>query len=318
MAVARRRNLKLNLPMQDSTIGRPLFTLPITSFPSTTIITSQEDDSLSYLEKLKVLGHGNGGTVYQVRHKRTSAIYALKVVNGNCDTTVRRQIFCEMEILRRTDSPFIIKCHGIFEKPSGDISFLMEYMDAGSLDTLLKSHGTLSELSISTIAHQVLDGLNYLHSQKIVHRDIKPANLLANQNMEVKIADFGVSKIMSHSLEHCHSYVGTCAYMSPERFNPDTYGSNYDGYAADIWSFGLTIMELYVGHFPLLCPGQKPDWATLLCAICLEEPPSLPESASEEFQSFISCCLQKDSSKRWTASQLLSHPFIAKNHVSEN
>ncbi|XP_043694697.1 mitogen-activated protein kinase kinase 9-like [Telopea speciosissima] len=327
--VRQRRNLNLRLPLQDSADYRPRFTLqlPPTSLssaiisagvaPSTTTI-SQEVDRLSDLEKLKVLGHGNGGTVYQVRHKRTSAIYALKVVRGDCDTTVRRQILREIEILRRTDSPFTVRCHGIFEKPSGDIAILMEYMDADTLDTLLKSNGTLSELSLSSIARQVLNGLNYLHSQKIVHRDIKPANLLVNQKMEVKIADFGVSKIMCRMLEPCDSYVGTCAYMSPERFDPDTYGSNYDGYAADIWSLGLTLFELYVGHFPFLTPEQKPYWATLMCAICFGEPPSLPESASEEFQNFIKCCLQKDSRKRWTVSELLSHPFVVKDQKSEN
>lgn len=132
--------------------------------------------------------------------------------------------------------------------------------------------------------------------------------------MEVKISDFGVSKIMCRTLDACNSYVGTCAYMSPERFDPDSYGANYNGYAGDIWSLGLTMLELYMGHFPFLPAGQRPDWATLMCAICFGEPPVLPEGASEEFRSFIECCLQKDSTKRWTASQLLSHPFVVSNN----
>lgn len=65
-----------------------------------------------------------------------------------------------------------------------------------------------------------------------------------------------------------------------------------------------------MGHFPLLSPGQRPDWATLMCVICFGESPSLPENVSEDFRSFIECCLQKESSKRWTASELLSHPFV--------
>ncbi|XP_010271229.1 PREDICTED: mitogen-activated protein kinase kinase 9-like [Nelumbo nucifera] len=317
MALVReRRQLSLRLPLPDSADRRPRFPLPLPpsslSAPTTTAST-QDIDRLSDLEKLRVLGHGNGGTVYKVRHKRTSAIYALKVVQGDCDTTVRRQIFREMEILRRTDSPYVVRCHGVFEKPTGDIAFLMEYMDAGTLENVLKSRGTFSESSLSSIARQVLNGLNYLHTQKIVHRDIKPSNLLVNKKMEVKIADFGVSKIMCRTLDPCVSYVGTCAYMSPERFDPDTYGANYNGYAADIWSLGLTLVELYVGHFPFLPPGQRPDWATLMCAICFGEPPSLPDSASEDFKSFIRCCLQKESSKRWTVSQLLSHPFVTKD-----
>lgn len=264
-----------------------------------------------------MLGHGNGGTVYKVRHKRNSQIYALKVVHGDSDPLVRRQIYREIEILRRTDSPYIVQCHGSYEKPSGDIVIVMEYMELGTLDSILQKYGAFDESKLSHVARQVLHGLSYLHGQKIIHRDIKPSNLLVNKDMEVKIADFGVSKIMQRTLDACNSYVGTCAYMSPERFDPDTYGVNYDGYAGDIWSLGLTLMELYLGHFPFLPPGQRPDWATLMCAICFGDPPSLPEGASEEFRDFIQCCLQKESSKRWTTSQLLSHPFVCKDPRSD-
>ncbi|KAL2546737.1 Mitogen-activated protein kinase kinase 9 [Forsythia ovata] len=115
---------------------------------------------------------------------------------------------------------------------------------------------------------------------------------------------------MHRTLDPYNSYVGTCAYMSPERFDPDTYDGNYNGYAGYIWSLGLTLLELYMGHFPYLPEGQRPDWATLMCAICFGEPPCLPENTSEYFKNFIECCMQKDSSKRWSATQLLSHPFV--------
>ncbi|KAL4574628.1 hypothetical protein LXL04_021464 [Taraxacum kok-saghyz] len=310
MALVReRRQPKLGLRLPEISDRRPRFPLPL---PPTTLqqsATTPSSTTAAELETLQVLGHGNGGTVYKVVHKKTSNVYALKVVHADSDPMMRRQIFREMEILRRTDSPFVVHCHEIFEKPDGDIAILMEYMDAGTLDSLLKTGGTFTEKSLADIARQILNGLNYLHAHKIIHRDIKPANLLVNKNMEVKIADFGVSKIMCRTLDACNSYVGTCAYMSPERFDPDTHGANYNGYSGDIWSLGLTMLELYMGHFPLLPAGQKPDWATLMCAICFGESPTLPEGVSEEFGSFIECCLQKDSSKRWTASQLLLHPF---------
>lgn len=314
MAVVReRRQLNLRLPLPEFSERRPRFPPSISTAVNSTsssCCSSSSAISASDLERVRVLGHGNGGTVYEVRHKRTSATYALKVVHGDADPAVRRQLFREMEILRRTDSPHVVRCHDVFEKPSGDIAFLMEYMDSGTLETLLRSHGNFSEAKIAHVARQVLNGLSYLHSHKIIHRDIKPANLLVHRRMEVKIADFGVSKIMCRTLDACNSYVGTCAYMSPERFDPDTYGGNYNGYASDIWSLGLTLMELYMGHFPLLPPGQRPDWATLMCTICFGEPPSLPEGVSDEFRSFLDCCLQKDSIKRWSAAQLLTHPFL--------
>ncbi|GER53784.1 mitogen-activated protein kinase kinase [Striga asiatica] len=267
--------------------------------------------SVPWAPALQVLGHGNGGTVYKVRHRRTSAVYALKVVQGDADPSLRRQILREVSILRRTDSPLVIRCHAVFDLPGGDIAICMEYMDAGTLDTLLKQNDVVfTERLLAQICRQVLGGLEYLHAHKIIHRDLKPSNILVNRAMEVKISDFGVSKVMQRTLDPCNSYVGTCAYMSPERFDPDTYGSGYDGYAGDIWSLGLTLLELYVGHFPYLEAGQRPDWATLMCAICFGEPPSLPEGTSEDFRRFIECCLQKDASKRWSAKQLLTHPFV--------
>ncbi|KAJ4710102.1 Mitogen-activated protein kinase [Melia azedarach] len=264
---------------------------------------SQEDDRLSQLEKIQVLGHGNGGTVYKVRDKQTLAVYALKIMHGNTTSTQ------ELDILRQTSSPHVVHCHQIFERPSGEVQILMEYMDEGTLDTYRKSHGRLSEDVVAHISRQVLKGFVYMCSKNIVHRDIKPSNLLINEKMEVKVADFGVSKIMGRGLNRCSTSIGTCAYMSPERFDTEGYG-DYDGYAADVWSFGVTMMELYMGYCPFLSPEEKPDWPTLMLAICFGEPPSLPDCSSEKFKDFINCCLQKDSSKRWTASQLLLHPFI--------
>ncbi|XP_068328144.1 mitogen-activated protein kinase kinase 9-like [Pyrus communis] len=138
-------------------------------------------------------------------------------------------------------------------KPLGDIKILMEFMDSGNLETLLKDNGTFSEAKLAYVAHQVLSGLNYLHTHNIAHRDIRPTNILVNSNMEVKITDFGISEIMSlTSDDACSSPVGTFSYRSPERFNKENCCDIYSGYASDIWSFSLTIMELYVGRYPLL------------------------------------------------------------------
>ncbi|PON98876.1 Tyrosine-protein kinase [Trema orientale] len=264
--------------------------------------------SAADLAKLQVLGRGNGRTVYKVRHRLTSETYALKLIHGvPTDPASRRQLIREMSILRRTDSPHVVRCHEIFEKPSGEMAILMEYMDSGTLETLLRSQGTFSEYELADVAQKVLKGLHYLHSHNIVHRGIKPANILVNSKMEVKISDFRVSKTLDAA---CTSYVGACAYMSPEQFDPATYGGS-NGSAGDIWSLGLTLMELYMGHFPLFPPAaQKPNFPTLMFAICFGEPPALPRAASQELRSFLACCLHKDSTKRWSAAQLLSHPFV--------
>ncbi|CAN7107712.1 unnamed protein product [Brassica rapa subsp. narinosa] len=303
-------NLKLSLPQAPST-SLPCF-IPIATASTTVTSSTSNTISASDLERVNVLGFGSGGTVYKVSHKTTSATYALKKVKEDMDSTSRHQLLREIEILRLVDSPYVVKCHDIYEKPSGEVSILMEYMDLGTLESLRGN--VVKEDQLALIARQVLKGLDYLHGLKIVHRDIKPANLLRNSREEVKIADFGVSKIMVRSLDKSNTFTGTCAYMSPERFDSEAADVSEEDksnvYAGDIWSFGLTMLEILVGHFPLLAHEDKPDWATLMCAVCLGESPKAPEECSEELKSFVDCCLRKKPSERWTASQLLNHPFL--------
>ncbi|KAK9714267.1 hypothetical protein RND81_06G082900 [Saponaria officinalis] len=195
---------------------------------------------------------------------------------------------------------------------NGEIQVLLEYMDRGSLE----GHHLSDESYLSELSKQVLTGLLYLHRRRIVHRDIKPSNLLINTHRQVKIADFGVSRILEQTMDPCNSSVGTIAYMSPERINTDLNQGMYDGYAGDIWSFGVSILEFYSGRFPFNV-GRQGDWASLMCAICMNAPPEAPPTASREFRDFISCCLQREPRKRWTAAQLLKHPFIAQYHGAQ-
>ncbi|XP_061343021.1 mitogen-activated protein kinase kinase 9-like [Gastrolobium bilobum] len=168
--------------------------------------------------KIVVLGHGNGGIVYKVHHKKNNSLYALKVLRFNQNSIgIRQPATLEAEILKRVDSPYIVKCHAVFDKgalrsDAGHISFVMEYMEGGSLHDVLREHHRLPERVISVLANRVLEGLNYLHGMHIVHRYIKPSNLLVNDKGEVKISDFGVSHVVEGRLEETDSNAGTCAY----------------------------------------------------------------------------------------------------------
>ncbi|KAL6178605.1 hypothetical protein ACLB2K_050123 [Fragaria x ananassa] len=285
-------------------------------------------ENLSDLEKVSVLGHGdNGSTVYKVRHNKSSCIYALKVLrfNNNAATGFLQQAALEAEILKLVDSPYVIRCHGVFDNGAfmispdynnneghGDLCFVMEYMEGGSLQDLLRARQKLPEQVISGVPKCVLQGLHYLHAMQIVHRDIKPSNLLINDRGEIKIADFGASHIVAGG--HEDLYMGTYAYMSPERFDPERWGGdNADGFAGDVWSLGLVLLQCNVGRFPLLGPEQKTDWPTLMCVICFGgEKLEMPETASPEFRSFIWRCLKKDWRKRAKVDELLVHPFVNK------
>ncbi|KAF5460352.1 hypothetical protein F2P56_020230 [Juglans regia] len=194
--------------------------------------------NLSGLEKIAILGHGSSGTVYKVLHKKTMSIYALKVlrINQN-DVSVYLQAACEADILKQVDSQYIIMCLAVFDnhfvgvKCGGNLCFVMEYMEGGSLQDVLRARQRLTEQVISSMAKRVLEGLHYLHGMQIVHRDIKPSNLFVNDKGEVKIADFGVSHVMERAREACDSNIGTCAYMSPERFDPEGWGGDdVDGF----------------------------------------------------------------------------------------
>ena len=306
----RKPDLTLPVPNRSPSIAVPLPLPPPSSIPPSSSSTSSvQIPKASDLERVRRIGSGAGGMVWMVRHRATGRIYALKVLYGNHDDEIRRQICREIEILRTVDNPFVVRCLGMFDH-DGDIQILLEYMDGGSLEGRRIS----SEPFLADISRQILVGLSYLHRRKIVHRDIKPSNLLINSSKEVKIADFGVSRFLSQTIDpSCNSSVGTIAYMSPERINTDPNHGKYDGYAADIWSFGLSILEFYLGIFPYPeTVGKQGDWATLMCAICYSGPPVAPPTASVEFRNFISCCLQKEPARRLTAAQLLQHPFITR------
>lgn len=305
----RRLNLALPLPPHDSSPYVPL-PLPLPPPPpmssSATSHTAANTPSLSDLDRERLLGSGAGGTVWLVRHRPTNLLYALKLLHNQHDDAVRLQIRREIEILRAVQNPFVVPCHAMFDH-GGQIQILLEYMDCGSLEN---RHIT-NEPFLSHIAKQVLSGLAYLHRHRIVHRDIKPSNLLINTKHQVKIADFGVGRILACTIDPCKSSVGTVSYMSPERINTDLNDGVYDGYAGDIWSFGLSMLEFYMGKFPYgeQLRGQE-GWASLMCAICFSNPPQAPVSASDDFRSFISSCLQMEPNRRRTAQQLLQHPFI--------
>lgn len=282
------------------------------------------------LEKLGELGFGNGGVVTKIRHIPTQLIMARKLMHLEVKPVIQKQITLELAVLHECNFPHIVGFYGACNR-NGEISIYMEYMDGGSLDLILKRAGRIPEPILAKITEAVLKGLSYLHDKhSIMHRDVEPSNILVNSSGEIKICDFGVSGQLINSM--ANTFVGTRSYMSPERLK----GSNYN-VLSDIWSLGLSLVEMAIGMYPIPLPsadtldrmlsenlgGISPGPAQaesrpmaifeLLEYIINEPPPKLEhEIFSAEFRDFVDQCLKKDPKERADLKTLMNHPWITK------
>ncbi|CAB4429439.1 unnamed protein product [Rhizophagus irregularis] len=266
-----------------------------------------EEINPANFRELSRLGEGAGGTVSKVENISTGHIMAKKKINVVLDPKIYKQILRELQFLRTCHSPNIVSYYGaILEDSDSSIAIFMEYCEGGSLDAIYKNvskrQGRIGEKVLGKIAESVLKGLVYLYSQQIIHRDIKPSNILVTKKGEIKICDFGVSGELVSSV--ADTFLGTSYYMAPERI----LGLPYK-VSADVWSLGLTIMEVAQNRFPFpsfLSPIELVTYIANLPAPTLSD----EYQWSEELKDFLKICLEKDGEKRPTPKQMLDHPFI--------
>ena len=259
------------------------------------------------LQVLHNIGHGSSGIVQKVLHVPSDSVLALKIIPVEADEVKRKQILLELKALHEAAHPSVVSFYGAFYR-EGAVHVALEYMDASLLDISRGVGAALPEDLLAAIAQPVLSGLVYMHREKhIIHRDIKPSNLLVDSSGNVKIADFGVSGELHHTLAKCASWVGTVHYMSPERIQGGSYS-----YDSDVWSFGITMLELATAAFPYPPErgGRRLSFWDLLDAIVESPPPTPPPHFGQPFHHLITACLQKEPSARATSTQLLHHPFI--------
>eukprot|EP00981_Chlorochromonas_danica_P001391 scaffold296_cov164-Ochromonas_danica.AAC.8 len=199
----------------------------------------------------KRIGHGACSSVNLAQHRRTGETYAIKLFNI-FDRDQASQLYNEILLLTTFSCDALISLKGAFHD-SGSIGIILEYMDRGNLEWILNPSVVLPEPVLAAIAFQMVWGLGYLHHEKQIHRDIKPANALMNSLGHVKLSDFGISKELEHSTAMSHSSVGTYIYMSPERL----LGEKYDS-SADVWSVGLSIVQLWTKAYPFQKSAETP------------------------------------------------------------
>lgn len=267
---------------------------------------------------LDEIGRGCSAIVYKALCTTTSAVVAIKSIDLDRSTTddyenIRR----EAKTMSLLSHPNILKAHCSFTV-GRRLWVVMPFMSAGSVQSIISScfPKGISEPCISTILKETLMGLCYLHDQGHLHRDIKAGNILMDSNGSIKLADFGVSASVYESSSRylmLNDITGTPYWMAPEVI----HSHNGYSYKADIWSFGITALELAYGRPPL---SHLPFSESLAMKITKglrfsdyqkeEEKGNKNPKLSKYFKDMVGLCLDQDPFRRPTAEKLLKHYFF--------
>jgi len=278
---------------------------------------SKDDTRSLQWSQQALIGEGSYGKVYRATLPSTGAIYAVKVVEISVqidehrnleDTQQFKDMEQEINVLRDCSScPQIVQVYGVevASAPPHWVRVVMELCDHGSVsDIMRKMSGGLMEDEISIIVREILLGLKYLHDDKKIHRDVKAGNILIAKSFRPKLADFGISCQLQNTWANRHTQIGTPYWMAPEVIK-GTVGYNNK---ADIWSLGITCIEMFEGQPPYF--HIPPTRAMFVIST---KPPtlgSLQDKASKDFVQFVSQCLVVDPHIRPGAQGLVAYPYV--------
>ncbi|XP_065659056.1 dual specificity mitogen-activated protein kinase kinase 6 isoform X2 [Hydra vulgaris] len=282
--------------------------------------TSLTIDGQSYpcnandLQLISELGRGAYGVVEKMKHVATGIEMAVKRIRHTVNSTEQRRLLMDLDVnMRLSNYPYTVHFYGALFK-EGDVWICMQLMRT-SLDHFYKivsdRNQKIPEYVLKKVSFAVVSALEYLHKTlHVIHRDVKPSNILVNYDGEIKLCDFGISGHLVDSLAKTLS-AGCKPYMAPERINPNKGDTGYD-IRSDVWSLGITIVELASLQFPYS------SWTTpfdQLQAVVNEPSPSLPSDGnySDCFREFVDLCLKKNYRERPKYRDLLNHSFIV-NH----
>ncbi|TMW82248.1 hypothetical protein EJD97_006417 [Solanum chilense] len=256
------------------------------------------------------IGHGSSAAVSVAKSRFSGEVFAVKSVELSKSQLLQK----EQKILSELSSPYVVRykgCDVTKEKDKLMFNIRMEYMPDGTLsDEIRKQGGRMNEPFIRYYTKQIVQGLEYLHSSGIVHSDIKGQNILLGKT-GAKIGDFGCARWIDPAERDggANSIGGTPMFMAPEVARGEEQGC-----AADIWGLGCTIIEMATGGSPWT---NVTNAASLLYKIAFsEQSPEIPKFLSLQVKDFLNKCLRRNSKERWTAKQLLKHPFLESNSTT--
>eukprot|EP01064_Diplonema_japonicum_P004333 TRINITY_DN12807_c0_g1_i1.p1 TRINITY_DN12807_c0_g1~~TRINITY_DN12807_c0_g1_i1.p1 ORF type:complete len:497 (+),score=94.67 TRINITY_DN12807_c0_g1_i1:124-1614(+) len=251
----------------------------------------------------QILGQGANGTVYMGLNTSTGELVAVKDINFKYAVKeVKEQIndiIKEITLMKHLAHPNIVRYYGA-ERRDTMLQIFMEYIPGGSLRSILKHFGKLQEKVVKRYSRQMLQGLEYLHAQGVAHLDVKSDNTLLDVSGSVKLADFGAAERLEGLSTKT---VGTPCFMAPEVIT----GTGHT-ISADIWSFGITVIELLMGDPPDF--GCKEPFAVMYKIARMTDPPPFPDGISSECSDLLVSCLQRKAGFRRTASELLQTVFV--------
>ncbi|XP_065175121.1 serine/threonine-protein kinase 10-like [Sycon ciliatum] len=273
-------------------------------FPNITMNVDPEE----HWELVGELGDGAFGKVYKAKHRENGRIAAAKIVELNSDEDLD-DFAVEIDILVEcAESQYVIKLHESYLFKN-KLWMLIEFCAGGAMDDVLQelNHG-LNEGQMKVVTRHMFEALAFMHDKHIIHRDLKAGNLLLCSDGMVKLADFGVSALNKNAKQKRDSFIGTPFWMAPEVIACETNKDIPYDYKADIWSAGITMIELA----DVNPPNYEMHPMRVLFKIPKADPPTVlaPRKWSKHFNDFVAKCLVKEPDDRPTALEMLEHPFL--------
>ena len=295
----------------------------MTLFSDILSIPSNPEDIFTLLNPI---GHGAFGYVYRAIHNSSKKIYAIKIINYFKENInflenkshINNINFCYQTVQQETSlmkkvssSNFILKYYGsYFSRKTNSLWLIIEYCSYGStIDLMLAMNRLYTEIEVATMIKMVLQGLIIIHDKKLIHRDIKGANILLSEDGYAKLGDFGVGTKLLLKENYRSSIKGSPYWMSPQVIQKENYDSK-----TDIWSLGITCIELTQGEPPFsdLNPNEVMDFIGNKKFIFDDFFQKKKSNYSKEFINFVSKCLKINPEKRANAKELIKHEFIVK------